>query len=109
MPRIKEMRFNFPAATILFETILVESRRSVSIRAGFCKRLHSFSLLHPSHPSITTFKIKMTEFSSTPVNAVLGDWSRFQYELPPFADLKPCDFEEALKTAMKQHIGNFVN
>eukprot|EP01036_Dinobryon_divergens_P034296 gene34296-44299_t len=49
----------------------------------------------------------MSEFSTSPtVNALLGDWSHLQYELPPFNELKPGDFEEALKTAMKQHIAD---
>lgn len=102
------MRFTFFAAA----ATVIERRSSIVIRSGFCTGLNS-RFLCPLNPPKTKFfnhyLSKMSEFSTSPtVNALLGDWSHLQYELPPFNELKPGDFEEALKTAMKQHIGKMV-
>ena len=97
---------SYPVICGSLSATLIESRRSsILIRAGFCTGLHL--RFHPLKHSKTKFFNhnirKMSEFSTS--NALLGDWSHLQYELPPFTELKPGDFEEALKTAMKQHIG----
>ena len=35
----------------------------------------------------------------------MDNWTHIPYELPPFNEIKPGDFEDALKKAMKLHLG----
>lgn len=46
----------------------------------------------------------MSTTANNHANVLLQDWSKYEFGLPPFAEAKPSDFEEALTTSMKMHL-----
>jgi peptidyl-dipeptidase Dcp len=46
----------------------------------------------------------MSSSENSHANVLLQDWRKYEFGLPPFADAKSSDFEDALTTSMKMHI-----
>jgi hypothetical protein len=81
--------------------------RVTAVRLGrsFCSlKARSFLPSYVLKPSSSISLRSMSSSENNHANVLLQDWSKFEFGLPPFADAKPSDFEDALTTSMKMHI-----